>query len=502
MDLIKNLYKDNKAMVIFLSIFMILQPFFDMKFFFENPDLKLFGLTIPTIFRCGGVFIIFLLSLKNVKKDNTHLFYAIYFFVLGIYILFHHIVTSGTVNVPSSYSYSLFNELFYFIRMIFPFILVYAVKYTKISYHSFINIILISSLLIGLIIIVSNLFHVSLPSYAIGGKHTKFNIIEWFTMGTNLDIFESYTSKGWFYMANQISGLMVLLLPLNLYDFIKRTNLLNFFSSLSLSVSMLLLGTRISSYGLIGILLVMLMISIFFVFFRKEIKIKNVLMYIILASFIGMLFIKSPIHNRVYSFGEVEEIEELDQNEIDDNKTNKNTNEKFILNNYENKKIQKVYIFKLYPYTFDNDFWVDFIKNNEGEVKQNREIQTQITKRIAALNPSLKYDLFGYSFSRFRNGHMYIENDFIVHYFTIGIIGICLLLGPWLYIILKSLYGLLKNKGKKLNFLTISLLFSMCVCLGASLFSGHVVDELIVTLYLGFIGGYLLYVMREDKENV
>ena len=96
---------------------------------------------------------------------------------------------------------------------------------------------------------------------------------------------------------------------------------------------------------------------------------------------------------------------------------------------------------------------------------------------------------------------MYIENDFLVHYFSIGIFGIVFLLCPWFVIMLKGTYSLIKNKFKQFDFLTCTILFSMAICIGASFMSGHIMDELIVTLYLGFIGGFLLRYIKEENTN-
>ena len=37
--------------------------------------------------------------------------------------------------------------------------------------------------------------------------------------------------------------------------------------------------------------------------------------------------------------------------------------------------------------------------------------------------------------------------------------------------------------------------------LGVSYFSGHIVDELIISLYLGFIGGYILCECKEARDD-
>jgi len=499
-DFIINLYKDDKKLVIFLSLFMILQPFLDARVFFENENLQIFGFTIPTIVRCVGIFVLCILSLRHVKKDKDHLFYCFYFFLLGVYIVIHHFVGKNSLNIPPSYTYSLFTEIFYFIRMIFPFVIMYCAKYSKLSYQGFIKIIIYSSTIFGAIIVISNILHISLPSYVIEYDHNIFNIFEWFTVGTDAHYFEVYTSKGWFFMANQIGGIMVLLLPLNYYDFIRNPRFINFISSLLLSVSMLMLGTRVSCYGMIAITLIMCIMGFFFGYIMKHVEKRNILIFCIFSIMISALFSIAPIHKRIYGYGEVDNLE-ISLTDVEEYYESENSKEMFVLQNYDERKIQKAYIYKLYPVKYDVDFWYDFISNNTGYVVENRELQRVITERIAELNPGLEYSLFGYTFSRFRNGYMYIENDFIVHYFTIGILGILLLLCPWIVIMLKGCYHVSKNKFNKMDFLSCTILFSMAICISASTMSGHIMDELIVTLYLGLVGGYFLKYIKEETED-
>ena len=46
-----------------------------------------------------------------------------------------------------------------------------------------------------------------------------------------------------------------------------------------------------------------------------------------------------------------------------------------------------------------------------------------------------------------------------------------------------------------------TMLAMLILPLGVSYFSGHIVDELIISLYLGFIAGFVLQFVREEKIN-
>ena len=96
--------------------------------------------------------------------------------------------------------------------------------------------------------------------------------------------------------------------------------------------------------------------------------------------------------------------------------------------------------------------------------------------------------MFGYSFSKFRSGGVYIEHDIVVHYATIGILGLLLLIGPYIAYLAYCVFEILKNKFK---FLNICLCMSVAIILLVSIITGHILDELLVTIYIGFILGFL-----------
>lgn len=493
---ILNLYKENKNVIGILCLFIIIQPFLDISVFFTNQNFEFLGFTIPTLIRCCFIAILALISLKHLNKGRDYLFLLIYFILLFIYTLLHHFVASGSdVVAPSSFSYSLFSELFYIIRMIMPLAIIYFTRYSKVTYEKFIGTILISSLIIGTIIVVGNTLCISLTSYATSTNHTAINWIIWFMDYSKEFDFYEMTSKGWFYMANQVGGLMMLLLPFCIYDLIKKSNKLNIFATFSLISAMIMLGTRTASYGWLLICFCFIIVLIFLKFIKKEKwwKLERLLPTILIIFLSGILLLFSPINTRKYgySLGDVDKVtvapDKITKDNIDDVYS-------YIEKNYSVFGIQDVYIKKLYTYKYDPEFWLKIFKySKENGVIENREMQTLITKRIDKLNDSnLKYKLFGYSFSRMRNGYIYIEHDFVAQAFTMGYFGLLLLIGPYIGVMMLVFIKILKKIKTQPKLIDFTFMISICALLFTSLFTGHLLDELFVMIYAGFICGFFL----------
>lgn len=493
---LKEIYKNDKLLLNILLFFIIIQPFLDIEIFFTDNRFSIFGFTIPTLVRYMSIAILTLLSLKNIKKDKEHKIYFWYFLILFIYMLIHHFINSSSGTFPGSFYYSLKEELFYISRMLFPFLIIYITKYSNITLKQFSCVIIWVSLIISTIIVSSNMLKISLTAYASDSLFNKINWIEWFSKAGDYG-FEELTSKGWFYSANQISGLMVLLLPFNIYSFLKKENTLSYISTPLLILAMILMATRISSYGWILISISMIILMINFKYISKEkILSKNLFSFIAITIVFLILLFFSPIQNRKYVY-ENNGSDDIEIIKPDDD--NLDLTYEFILNNYAKFGVQKFYITKLYPYEFDYIFWLDIFEKSREFAIDNRQMQKLISSRIVSLNNnSFKNMLFGYSFSKFRNGGVYIEHDFQVQYVTMGIIGCILLIGPYFYFLIYCLYKIFKDKTK-LNYLNITLIMSILIVLMTAFITGHILDELIVTIFIAFILGFLVKNVLGDE---
>lgn len=499
---LKKIIDENKNLLGILCLFIMIQPFLDILPLFENEKFFLFGFTIPTLVRCAFIGIIGIVSLKYVDKKN-YKFLNLYVIVLGIYTLLHHEITSdSSMVIPNNFSYSLLSELFYIVRMLLPLAIIQFTKNSDINEKKFLRVIVISAAIIGTVILVGNTLCISYVSY--GEGITKANWLSWFFGGISQYEFMELTSKGWFYMANQVSGLAILLLPFCIFAMLKESNFLNFYATIILIISMIMLGTRVASYGWILIIICFLIAITLSKYIYKDERTKtNYYQKLLILSVVGLVFLfNSPIANREYGY-ELGDVDSLEKRPVLDFKDKDNLEKvyQYIEESYQIFGIQKEYVFEKYSYKFDPEFWFDiFDRSMEKGVIENREMQRLMSKRIIDNNENkLKYQLFGYSFSRMRNGLIYMEHDIIVQTFTMGYIGLLLLIGPYLLIVGIICIRVIKKMKRKIALFNITFVISICATIGVSVLTGHILDELFITIYIGFICGYFLRKIERKK---
>lgn len=488
-----------------LIAFLVIQPILDFYMLYTNQAIQIFSFSIPTIIRLLFVFVALIYVIYK-SKYNKKYFWIFGYLILIIIYLILHLTNALNFNekIGGNFKFSYSTELFYFIRLFIPILLVYITYNLNITENKFRRAILIVSLIFSLEIVGTNILGVSLTSYG-GNNKIDGTFFSWFT--DNAFSFEQLASKGFFYMANQISAVLMLLLPINIYFAIESNERKFKISSVIMAISMMMLGTRIAAYGwLLMFITVPILYFLIKLFNREKIRINiyNCVSYILSFIILIIIFANSPLILKRDSFQLYSEIEEQGLNEnikeelksIDE--SNDEETQAFIEDYSIKYSIPEIYVKKLYPYNKDSEFWINTIKMPYSERGGNRNLQELITKRVYSLNDN-KYDkYFGMGYSRFRNAQVYIEKDFEVHFFTMGILGIILFFLP--YIIIPTLYVFKAIKNKKINSFIATLCLTVYAVIGCSYFSGHCLDELLITIYLGVICGLIFKEMaKKDK---
>ena len=241
----------NKDFIMKLTIiFLIIQPILDIKVFY---DLEIFGVTIPTIIRLLVVGILFLLFMFNKKKFKLPILYFVLFF---IYMLLHLWNASNNyINLAGRYS--VISEIIYLIRLAIPMIFIIFSYNYNFNSKTISKLFYIVAFIFSSIMLITNIFGIAYPSYT-HSTGIVGNIFNWPFLNKNDIGYYNLATKGWFGYANPLAGLFCLILPFLLYSFYKQTSLKKFIGILALLISMLMLGTRISSYMAIVIPIVML----------------------------------------------------------------------------------------------------------------------------------------------------------------------------------------------------------------------------------------------------
>ena len=490
--------KNEKFIKKLLLIFLVLQPFLDCYLLYTDEVMNIFHFSPTTIIRFLIIGFLFILVFFNKNNKETRKPIIIYGLVILIYTILH-IITTYSYNIDSfpSFKYSLTAEIFYVARMLLPICIIYIVYSLKINKEEFINLFLWVTFITSSIIVIMNLLNISLTSYG-GNNQIDGNLFSWFS--SNKPGSRLLASKGWFNSANQISALFAILLPVCIYSIFDKFSFKRIATLCLCILAMLMIGTRVSTIGWIPIYIVMLLIYLFCSLILKQVefKWKNFIGSIIIGSLFGVLYIFSPLVNSAESVDQTALDAYLDEKEID---LENMTVEEYL----PFLAINEDFYTKLYPYDEHEDFWY-YVAKEVPYYKRggNRNAQTLITEDINSNFKTKLSPLFGLGYSRFENAKIYMEKDFLVHHYTIGIIGIILFLSPYIIILIYKMYQMLFVDRKLFNFYNIMLLASLFLPIAISFMSGHVVDELIVSLYMGFIAGIILKNIKPNlkKKNI
>ncbi len=514
-----------------LLLFLMMQPILDLYFLFDEEVISIGGFSPSTLIRMGFVFILCLLFLLVWRNKKEFILYAIYIFLVVLYTVFHHINALNFTDFYGGYDfgYSLTSEVFYIIRMLFPLIMII------ISYHYEFDNKKIEKLINGLLIIscgsivASNLLVVSTGSYS--KEVIKGSITCWFQAERcNLNYMD-LASKGFFLDPNRLSALLILLTTIMIYNFINNPSIKNMIVFFITFLGMFMIGTKVSTYGFIMVSVIALFLYLFFTLIKKDLKYNSKITLFILVIIALALFVlpKSPAINRTFTDTEVatqynanadgkkeankEKNEEIQKNIKDkykkthvDDAEDKNIEEilkeldkdeknelliDFIESNYQNYNLHEHFVFDSYPYTYDPEFWYEVMQLPYEERVNFRKIEYLMLTRVKEINNNPLDNYLGITF--IREGNIFdLERDYISHYLTLGIIGLILLISPYLSIVMVCIIKMLLNFKERVTLKNCFYLLGVSICLVSAYFTGNVLDGLIVTLILGFFIGQLI----------
>ena len=487
-----------KTLNILVISFLVIQPIFDLKIFYNSFSTLIRVIIISILF-----FVCFFMD-KNKRKW----YLLIYPFIVLVYIIFHHYnALKFNSLVPGNFGYSFLKELLYFVKMITPFLLIYILYNSNLNKNIIFKIIKTIVLTMGLIIIVSNLFVFSYSSY--NDQIIKANFFSWFNNTNNYNYLE-LSSKGLFEYANQISAVMLMFLPFCLISFIEKKSTVNFLVILVNIFSLFLLSTKVAVFGVFIVFVYTLSVYIINTKFFKKQKILINAPAILLAILI-LYGVVLPINPSFMRINETKAIIASSDTVIEDNNevinleleapaTEPNTTSalsdaEYIEQNYKEKEIKKEFITERYPYQYDTEFWLGIFNEPRYNRVNYRFIELAMVKRVVQINNNKLDILFGITNTRLQN-LFNIEKDFVVQYYALGIIGLVLVFVPYFALLGIYLYQILKSKFKYLTTTNITSFITIVLMFGISYYSGNLLNSLSFTIYFA-----LLFTLLIHKNN-
>ncbi len=465
-------------------IFLITSPIFDMTFFHSR---------ITTLIRIFIILVIFISTIFLYKDSRKNLKYIIIFYLLSAsYLIVSYYHNKGFISLfPNNFNYSFISELFTVLKLVMPITFIYSLYYQRLTQKDYKIVFISWSLFISLEIIITNIFKISLSSYS--ENIIKYNIFEW---NKNINYIES-ASKGYFSYANMTSLTLLMMLIYNFYFFIKD-NFKFVVLIFLISISMLMLGTRVSSVGGLLTLTCLVLCYLFFVIIKKEKFNKHLfLMLPIIILWIIILPI-SPYKSRNIELNKYSSVasdnaseESLENNDsFNENATiekGEYSKQEYIESIVNNELIPEHFYKVYYSYEYDPGFWINLIENTDESSINYRFLEEKMIKRVIEINNNKLDILLGISNSRIQNIHN-LERDFVMQYYSFGIIGSIILLSIYLIMLILNIISLFRNFNfiNAIN-LIANILFCFCACL-----TGNILCSMTMIIIYSFLSNYMI----------
>ena len=504
-----NTKKISNLISKFLIIFLIIQPIFDLKIFYNS---------ISTLIRVILIFMFFIYYFFTTKNKKKY-YLLIYPLLIGIYFVLHHInALKFTSLVPGNFNYSIFKELLYFIKMLTPFLLIYSLYKANFSINTIMYIMKSLVLIIGLVIVVSNFFMFSYGNYS--DTLIKANFFDWFNNNSPYT-YQDLASKGLFEYGNQISAILIMFLPFMIYGLLQKKSFTNGFILCLNILSLILLCTKVSVLGILVVVIFTIFACLFISFIhKKHFTVKNYIpIGIVLVAYFLLLPI-NPMFNRIQeratiaqnynsqnaeivesinnTTSNIEEIEEIItdtpilENITVDESLQDSEKIEYIEANYQEKKLNKQFILENYPYKYDLEFWYNFLQNDIWVTTDYRFIELSMIQRVVQINNNKMDMWFGITNTRLQN-IFNIEKDFVVQYYALGIIGTIFVFAPYFILLGIFAYKTIRNKFKNLKETNLLSSITIIFLFAISFFTGNLLNSLSFTIYFCLCFFIMLY---------
>lgn len=497
--------KKNNIIRILITIFIIFIPLLDMLRSTSFKDVEVFGLALIELINISLIGIALLLTLTKVSVKKI-IALIIYLIIVGFYVFLHYknIILFDT-NIFAKADFNFIRESFYILRVyVLPLMLLFVLLNNKDIFNKYYYLKMIKYLIIiiSFSIIILDVFKLSFISYNDNKHFVLYNIFDYFLYTGD---YKQISARGFFDSANELSAILLMLMPINIYLFYKEHKNFNIVLYVSQFVAMILLGTRTAAYGSLLISIVAFICYICLIFMKQERKNKFFEKYFTVSALVCTAFLTiSPFMlGRIndgtpdFSVKDISAYKAISKTAVKD--VNK------LIEKYQSEYMINEYFLKLYPVDKDSEFWLGIIKRDKALNNDSRLMKIDILKRIYERNNNQNDKFYGMGYTL---NFLDLERDYYYQYYIFGIFGLLLFICPY-FIVLGYLVfrGLLNFKN---NFKLTVLLCIMSVCLGLLIayYSGHVFGwvgpMMILVLMFGILSSMIIYekeVMVNGKEK-
>lgn len=484
-----------------LIILLAIQPVLELVWFNNGTIGEIAGFTIPTLIRFGLVGIIGCLSFAVVKFNKKHLFLAGYGILVVVYTVFHHIFSVDFYSfVPGNFDYNLVKEIFYIFRMLVPIAVIYFIYCSKMTEDIIKKIILWISGFVTVIVVVTNILKISLGSYS--DKKILGNIFDWF-LHSGKYTFNDLASKGFFYWSI-FSTVLVLIYPFLIYLYLKEKKQRYLILIVLQGLALYMFGTKATTFSVIIELVLMLLVYLFCILFKREKGgAKKQILSLFIVIVLGVLILPyTPSLSRMsFDKGYKKSIDKDGYKYRYKEKLKDNGDfEEYLDENYMYLSVKEEFMLDSYSYKYDLEFWNALLNElGPSQRMQNRIIEQRMLERVKEINNDKMDSYFGLGYTRTSNIYN-LERDFLYQYYSMGIFGVLLFLGPYVVVLLVSMGLMLLRYKTNFNVENCALVLGLGLSMFLAYYSGNVMESLGITIIMGALCGYLLKLVFGSKQ--
>lgn len=515
--MVKSLLKkvDDKKIIkltkISITVLLLAQPIFDIIKTSKIHDIQILGFSFFELFNIVIIFALGIFAILQTQRKKRFWKYFMFGIIFLIYFILHCYNMSLFNNeVYPEQSLNFMVEFYYLYKtFINPLILMMSLYYIDVDKKYLIKIIQIYSLIISVVVIAGDVFGFGYLAYGEADVRCMKSIFDWFNFDNEYRFsFYELTCRGLYFSANQLSSITFMISPILLYSTYKNRKLIDYVSLFCIVICMYMLGTKVSTYGILATFIMFYILYLFFDIYNKciknNVKLDNVLGITFVFIFSVALFFISPrryemkfdndklssvelIENNLSSNFEDASIFSKKWDEMKKKECYNMTNEEKedflnVFNKYNSYMGVSAFIINSYNPNIYPEFWCNYLQTSQSN--DYRVLKTSILKEIYVNNDNKLDKYFGLGYNL---NYIYTELDYSYQFYSYGIVGCIVFLGGYFIVIIRSIYRILKNRKKLFRFENVLLLSAPAIALFTANFSGHVLERTMPLITLAIL---------------
>lgn len=489
----------EKVLKVLITILFLQLPFLDMLRTTTFKDIEIFGIALIEFLNIVLIGVSLIITFTKIKLRDI-LKYIGFILIIGIYIVLHYlnIIKFDTSIFPRA-NFNFVTETFYILRVyVLPLTLLYVLFYNRKIFNKefYFRIIKIVIGIISFSIIILNILKLSYISYSADKNHVIYNMFDYFLYQGD---YKQLSSRGFFDSANELSAILFMLMPMNIYLLFKEGKKINVVLYVCQYIAMVLLGTRTAAYGALLISVVSFGAYLLFCLLKKE-KFKesfNVNFCISALACTAFLFISPFMFGRMsegapdFSIKDQTAYKDLEKSDMKVEDLDR------LIEKYKSEYLINESYLKMYPLKNDPKFWLGIARRDKALNSDNRKMKIDIINRVEERNnnPMDKWLGMGYTLN-FQD----LERDYVYQYYIFGIIGLALLIGPYFIILIYLVVKGFRNFSKNFKLKTILGCMSVVLGLIIAYYSGHVFGWVSPMMYLVMFFALLICIIYDNCE--